>query len=187
MCITHVSLMYHLCITYVSLMSHLCITHVSLTYHSCITHVSLMSLSTCITLWSTLQSCMFLGNQGDTKRCARVSSRLVQIRGVLPCLSFQLLATPQGACSAQKRPAKHAPKIVSHLLNPQGRTCTARDQFSAPFAVIKQYHVSGNTVVNSYLKIRNNDDMDFAPKMNFFRTLKISRELGMCSKSFGTN
>jgi len=65
---------------------------------------------------------------------------------------LQLLATPQGACSAQKRPAKDAPKIAVHLSNPRGRTWTARDQFSAPFAVVKQYHIAGNTLVNSCLK-----------------------------------
>jgi len=97
----------------------------------------------------------------------------VQICGVLPCLSFQLLATPQGACSAQKRPAKDAPKIASHLSNPRRRTWTTRDQFSAPFAVVKQYHVAGNKLVNFYFKILNNDDSDFDPKMTFFRALKI--------------
>jgi len=107
----------------------------------------------------------------------------VRICWVLPCPSFQSLATPQGACSAQKRPAnpaKDAPKIALHLLNPRGRTCTARSQFSAPLTVVKQYHVAGNTVVNSYLKIWNNDDGDFAPEMTFFRTLKFFREFGMC-------
>jgi len=34
--------------------------------------------------------------------------------------------------------------------------------------VVKQYHVAGNTLVNSYFKIQNNDDRDFAPKMIFF-------------------
>jgi len=49
----------------------------------------------------------------------------------------RLLATPQGACSAQKRPAKDAPKIALHFPNPRERTWTARDRFSAPFAVVK--------------------------------------------------
>jgi len=122
----------------------------------------------------------------------------VQICGVLPCLlSFHLLATPQGACSAQKRdrkvyytqkrPTKNAPKIASHFSNPRGRTWTTRDQFPAPFAVVRQYQVARNTLVNTYLKIRNNDDRDFDPKMTFFRTLKIFRELGVCCKSLGTN
>ena len=129
---------------------------------------------------------MFLGNQGDTKRCARVWFKVVQICGVLPCLSLQLLATPQGICNVQKRPAKDAPKIALNLSNPRGCTWTSRDQFSAPFAAVKQYHVTGNTVVKSYLKIRNNNDRHFAPKIIFFRTLKIFREFGMCSKSLGT-
>ena len=55
----------------------------------------------------------------------------------------------------------------------RGCTWTERDQFSAPFAVVKQFHVVRNTVVNFYFKIRNNDDRDFAPKMTFFRKLKI--------------
>ena len=60
------------------------------------------------------------------------------------------------------------------------RTWTARDQFSAPFAVVKQYHVAGNTLVNIYLKIRNNDDRDFAPKMTFkFGTTK---NLPLCTR-----
>jgi len=66
----------------------------------------------------------------------------VLICGVLPCLSIQLLATPQGSSSAQKRPEKDALKIAVHLSNPRGRTWTARDQFSAPFAVVKQYQIA---------------------------------------------
>jgi len=60
-------------------------------------------------------------------------------------------------------------------------------QVSAPFVVVKQYHITGNTVVNSCLKIRHNDDRDFSPKMTFIRTLKIFREFGMCNTSLGTN
>jgi len=47
--------------------------------------------------------------------------------------------------------------------------------FSAPFSVVKQKHgtARGNTLVNSYLKIRNKDDRNFTPKMTFFRTLEI--------------
>jgi len=99
---------------------------------------------------------------------------------------LQLLATLQGACSAQKRPAKDAPKIAVHLSKPRGRTWTAHDQFSTPLAVVKQYHIAENTVVNSYLEIQNNDDRDFAQKMTFTRKLKIFREFGM-SKSLGKN
>jgi len=50
-----------------------------------------------------LQNRMFLGGQRDIKRWAYVWSRVVQICGVLPCLSYELLATPQGTCSARKR------------------------------------------------------------------------------------
>ena len=100
--------------------------------------------------------------------------------------SLQLLATPQGACSAQKRPAKDAPKIAVHLSNPRGRTCTARDQFSAPIAVVEEYHIAGNTVVISCLEIQNNDDRDFPPKITSIRTLKIFREFEMCSKCLET-
>ena len=49
-------------------------------------------MSTCITVWSTLQNCMFLGNKGDSKRCARVWSRVVQI-----CTSMSFL---QVTCDA---------------------------------------------------------------------------------------
>ena len=59
------------------------------------------------TVWWALQNCMFLGGQRNIKRWACVWSRAVQICGVLPCLSYDLLATPQGACSAWKRPAKY--------------------------------------------------------------------------------
>jgi len=52
---------------------------------------------------------MFLWGQEDTKRCACVIQGFVQIHGVLPCLSYEILATPQGACSARKRPAKDGP------------------------------------------------------------------------------
>jgi len=70
---------------------------------------------------------MFLGFERDTKRCGSVWSRVVQICGVLSGLSFQLLATPQGACSAKKRPAKDAPKIALQLSSPRGRTWTHVD------------------------------------------------------------
>ena len=90
------------------------------------------------------------------------------VRGILRIFIERKLST-----LLTKRPAKDAPKIAVHLSNPRGRTWTASDQFSAPFAVVKQYHIAGNTVVNSCLKIRNNDDRDFAPKMTFVRTLKI--------------
>ena len=40
------------------------------------------------TVWWVLKNCMFLGGQRDTKRWACVWSRVVQICGVLPCLSY---------------------------------------------------------------------------------------------------
>jgi len=70
----------------------------------------------------------------------------VQIYGVLPCLSFKLLATPQGACSAQKRHANDSSKslyIFQTHEDARGRTWTASDEFPAPFAVEKQYQLQG--------------------------------------------
>jgi len=58
-------------------------------------------------------------------------------------------------------------------------------KFSAPFPVVKQKHVSGNTVVSSKPQIRNKDDRNFSPKMTFFRTLKPFREFGMFVNPFG--
>jgi len=55
------------------------------------------------------------------------------------------------------------------------------------FPVVKQKHVSGNTLVNTYSKIRNKDDKNFTPKMTFFQKLEIFFESGMCSKSLVTN
>jgi len=68
---------------------------------------------------------------------------------------------------------------------------------------INKYHIAGNTVVNSCLKIRNHDDRDFSPKMTFIRKRILEgcvinplgrtepptflRVGGMCSKSLGTN
>jgi len=49
----------------------------------------------------------------------------VQINGVFPCLSYELLAKPQGACSARKRPAKDAQDedhFTTPSLKPPGRT-----------------------------------------------------------------
>jgi len=77
---------------------------------------------------------------------------LCKFVGYFHVFPSKLLATLQGACSAQKRPAKDAPTIAD----------------------------------NCCLKIRNNDDRDFPPKMTFIRTL-IFQEFGMCSKSLGTN
>jgi len=130
---------------------------------------------------------MFLWGQGDIKRCACVWSRVVQICGVLPRLSYELLAAPQGACCARKRPAKDGPgenRITAWSFK-HPRTQVIK--FSAPFPLVKQKHVSGNTLVTSYPKIRNKDDKNFTPKMTFFQTLEIFFESWMCSKSLVTN
>jgi len=130
---------------------------------------------------------MLLGDQGDVKRSECVLSRVVQICEVLPCLSYKLLATPQGACSAQKRPAKDVPdenRFTTWSFKPPR---THMINVSAPFPMVNQKHVAGNTMVSSYIKIRNNNYKDFTPKMTFDRTLKIFWEFGMCSKSIGTN
>jgi len=130
---------------------------------------------------------MFLWGQRDIKRCACVSSRVVQICGVLPCLSYELLATPQGACCARKSSAKDGPgenRITAWSFK-HPRTHVIK--FSAPFPVVKQKHVSGNTLVSSYPKTLNKDDKNFTPKMPFFRMLEIFFESGMCSKSLVTN
>jgi len=77
------------------------------------------------TVWWALQNCMFLGGQRDIKRWTCVWSRLVQICGVLPCLSYDLLATPQGACSARKGPAKYGRgenRLATHSFKPRWRT-----------------------------------------------------------------
>jgi len=69
-----------------------------------------------------------------------------------------MLAMPQGACSARKRPAKDGReenrsgawsfKIMrTHVMN-----------FAAPCPVVKQKHDAGNTGFNTYLKVRSNDD-----------------------------
>ena len=75
--------------------------------------------------WWAVQNCMFWGGQRDIKRRACVWSRVMQIFGVLPWLSYHLLATPQGACSARKRPAKYGwgeNRLVTHSFKPRWRT-----------------------------------------------------------------
>ena len=129
---------------------------------------------------------MFSWGQGDMKRCACVWSRVVQICGVLPCLSYELLATPQGACCARKRPAKNRPcenRIMAWSFKHLRKHVI---KLSAPFPVARQKHVSGNTLVRSYPKIRSKDEENFTPKMTFFRTLEIFFESGICSKSLLT-
>ena len=132
---------------------------------------------------------MLLGNQGtpqDAQEChPRVWSRVVQICGVLPCPSASYLRRRKGP-AVPKRDLQKMHRTSFYIFQSHE---DARGphviKFSAPFAVVKQYHVAGNTVVNSYLKIWNKDDGDFAPEMTFFRTLKIFRELGCIVNPFG--
>jgi len=103
---------------------------------------------------------------------------LAKNSGVLPCLSYELLATPEGACSARKRHAKDGPgenRITAWSFK-HSRTHVIK--YSAPFPVVKQKHVSGNTVVNSYFKIRNKDDRNLTLKIIFFRRCKCLESLG---------
>ena len=82
----------------------------------------------------------------------------------------------------RKRPAKDGPgenRLTTWSFKPP-RTHVIN--FSALFPGVKQKHVAWNTVVTSYLKIRNNDDRDFKLKMTFVRTLEIFWEFGMCGK-----
>jgi len=128
---------------------------------------------------------MFLGGPGEIKRCACGWSRVVQISLVLSCLSYELLATLQGVYSARKRPAKDERgenRLAPWSFKPPRMH---KINFSAPFPVVKQKHVAGNKVANSYLKIWNNDDRDFTPKMTFFRTLEILWELGCLVNPLG--
>ena len=52
-----------------------------------------------------------------------------------------------------KETCKRCTENRFNLSNPRGRTWTTRDQFqvSAPLAVVKQYHVTGNTFVKSFV------------------------------------
>ena len=104
---------------------------------------------------------------GESRKHQKMRKSVIQGCANLWVTSMSLLPVTceaARACSAQKRPAKNTTKIVVHLSNPRGHTWTPRDQFSAYFAVVKHYHIAGNTVVKSCLKIRNNDDRDFSPK-----------------------
>jgi len=60
--------------------------------------------------------------------------------------------------------------------------------FSAPCPVVKQKHDAGNTVFNTYLKIRSNDDRILLQKWLSFERLKYFENLGCVleiPKSFG--
>jgi len=77
------------------------------------------------TVWWALQNRMFLGGQRDIKRWACIWSRVVQICGVLPRLSYDLITTPQGAYCARKRPAKYGQgenRLATHSFKPRWRT-----------------------------------------------------------------
>jgi len=95
------------------------------------------------TVWWALQNCIFLGGQRDIKRWAGVWSRVVQIWRELPCLSYELLATPQGACSARKRPVWTGRKSIGDTFFQT--TMTYVINFFASFSVVKLEHVEGNT------------------------------------------
>jgi len=126
---------------------------------------------------------MFWGGPGEIKGRECGWCRVVQFCGVLACLSYGLLATPQGACSARKEPAKDGPGANRSTTWSFKLPRTHVINFSAPFSMVKQKHVAWSTVFRSYLNIRSNDDRDFPPKITFFRTLEIFREFGMCSEN----
>ena len=93
-----------------------------------------------------------------------------------------MLASPQGACIARKRPAKDGReenRFEAWSFKPM-RTHVMK--FSAPRPVVTQKHDAGNTVFNSY---QNSEQywQDFTPKMTFFRTFEIFWEFGMCSQN----
>ena len=96
---------------------------------------------------------------------------------------------PQGAYCVRKRHVKDGPgeNRITACSFKHPRTHVIK--FSAPFPVVTQKHVSGNTLVNSYPKIRNKDDKIFTStlKMTFFHTLEFFFESGMCSKSLVTS
>jgi len=101
---------------------------------------------------------------------------------------FHVLPTGYRGMRRRKGPQRHCPKEIKDL---QGENRFTTWYFKppsthliifSPFPVVKQKHVTGDTVVISYLKIRNNCERDFTPEMTFFRTLKIFWEFGMCSK-----
>ena len=105
------------------------------------------------TVWWAQQNCMFLGGQRDIERWACVWSRVVQICGVLPCLSYEFLATPQGACSARERPAKYGrTKSIGDKEFPQ-TNMTHVINFFVSFPVVKQEHVEGNTGCIGFLHL----------------------------------
>jgi len=56
-------------------------------------------------------------------------------------------------------------------------------KFSEPCPLVKQKHDAGNTVFDSYLKIRSNDDRILLQKRLSFERLKYFENLGMCSKN----
>jgi len=91
---------------------------------------------------------------------------------------------PQGACSARKRPAKDGReenRFGAWSFKPM-RTLVMI--FSTPCPVVKQKHDPGNTVFNSYLKVRSNDDRILLQKCLFFEPLKYFENLGCVVKKF---
>ena len=74
----------------------------------------------------------FGGGPGEINRRQCGWCRVVQICGALACLSYDLLATPQGACSAQKIDQKmdRVKIALRHgLSNPRGRTWSIQKVF----------------------------------------------------------
>jgi len=78
------------------------------------------------TVWWASQNCIFLGGQRDIERWACVWSRVVQICGVHPCLSYELIATPQEG-------AKETCKIWTRLATILSNHDDARDQLFCKF------------------------------------------------------
>jgi len=99
-----------------------------------------------------------------------------------------MLAMPQGACSARKRPAKDGweeNRFGAWSFKPMRAHVM---KFSAPCPVVKQKNEPRNTVFKSYLKIRSNDERILLQKWLSFECLKYFQNLGCVvevPKSFG--
>ena len=95
---------------------------------------------------------MFLDGQLTSKGGRACDLGLCKFCGVLPCLSYELLATPQGACTVRKRPAKYGQEKnqLQHILSNHDDT---REQLFPSFPVVKQEHVEGNTGCIGFLSV----------------------------------
>jgi len=99
-----------------------------------------------------------------------------------------MLAMPQGACSARKRPAKDGWEEYRFGAWPFKPMRAHVMKFSAPCPVVKQKNEPRNTVFKSYLKIRSNDERILLQKWLSFERLKYFQNLGCVVevlKSFG--